>query len=376
MSGNLERVLVVGAGCAGSAAAILLARAGVHVDLVEQQSSVSALGSGITLQGNALRVLRELGVLDAVLDAGYSFDTLGLRTPGGDLIAEFPDFKIGGDDLPATHGMARQVLARILTDQAEACGAKLRLATTVVSLAVSDRSVDAALSDGTSARYDLVIGADGLQSAVRGMIGIDTAPEPVGMGIWRIFCERPASITRTDLSYGGACYIAGYCPTGEDSMYAYLVEDAQDRSHTSADEALTIFRGLAANYHGPWDDISALLVDPSRVHYTWFSSHVVDGGWNRGRVVLIGDAAHSCPPTLAQGAAMALEDASVLCELLLAADAIDQSTFDAFSARRLPRAKQVVQNSLQLCSWLLAHDQHADVPGLMAANAAFLTQPA
>ena len=71
------------------------------------------------------------------------------------------------------------------------------------------------------------------------------------MGIWRAFTRRPASITRTDLVYGGPCYIAGYCPTGEDSIYAYLVEDAQDRSGLSSEEQLEVMRGLAAQYYGP-----------------------------------------------------------------------------------------------------------------------------
>ena len=62
------------------------------------------------------------------------------------------------------------------------------------------------------------------------MIGITDEPRPTGMGIFRAFGPRPASVTRTDLYYGGPSYIAGYCPTSEDTLYAYLVEDARDRS--------------------------------------------------------------------------------------------------------------------------------------------------
>ena len=73
--------------------------------------------------------------------------------------------------------------------------------------------------------------------------------------------------------------------------------------------------------------------------------------WNRGRVVIIGEAAHSCPPTIAQGAAQACEDALVLSELLLARDAVDQELWDEFHARRLPRATEVVEASVQLGQW-------------------------
>ncbi len=91
--------------------------------------------------------------------------------------------------------------------------------------------------------------------------------------------------------------------------------------------------------------------------------------------MLIGDAAHTCPPTLAQGAAQALEDAAVLAELLLAADRLDQPLFDAFTRRRYERAKTVVDSSVQLGQWLL-DDVDGDVPGLMGRVSGLVSQPA
>ena len=134
-------------------------------------------------------------------------------------------------------------------------------------------------------------------------------------------------------------------------------------------------RSLSEAYHGPWDDIRALLDDPERVSYTWFETHVLDAPWNRGRAVVIGDAAHCCPPTLAQGAAQALEDAAVLAELLIALDAVDQSLWDSFHRRRFDRARTVVEASNQLCEWLTSHSQ-GDVPGLMRSVAELVGQPA
>jgi len=91
--------------------------------------------------------------------------------------------------------------------------------------------------------------------------------------------------------------------------------------------------------------------------------------------VLIGDAAHSCPPTLAQGGAQALEDAAVLAELLVSEPALGDGLWDAFTARRFERAKAVVDGSNQLCQWLLDHEQ-GDVPGLIARISALVSQPA
>jgi 2-polyprenyl-6-methoxyphenol hydroxylase-like FAD-dependent oxidoreductase len=222
----IRNVLVVGGGAAGAAAAILLAEGGVAVDLVDVKPDVAALGSGITLQGNALRILRELGVWEKIKLQGYAFDTLGIRAPdpAGTLVAELTDIRTGGPDLPATLGMYRPALARILIDRATEAGAKVRFGSCPQSLEQDGDSVLVRFRDDTSGRYDLVIGADGIRSWTRGQIGIDLEPQPVGMGIWRTFTRRPASVTRTDLIYGGPCYIAGYCPTGEDTLYAYLVE--------------------------------------------------------------------------------------------------------------------------------------------------------
>ena len=138
---------------------------------------------------------------------------------------------------------------------------------------------------------------------------------------------------------------------------------------------LAAMRDLAADYHGPWDEIRTSLTDPQTVNYTLFEALVVPAPWNRGRVVLVGDAAHACPPTLAQGGAQALEDAAVLTELLLSRAAPDDELWAAFTARRFDRAKTVVEASCQLGQWQLDHEQ-GDLPGLMATITALVSQPA
>ena len=373
----VRNVLVVGGGAAGAAAAILLAEGGVEVELIDIKPGLAAAGSGITLQGNALRVLRALGVWDQINRQGYAFDTLGLRAPdpAGTLIVELDDIRTGGPDLPATLGMYRPALARIMLDRAASAGVTIRFGTTCAALDQDGAGVAVTFADGSAGRYDLVVGADGIRSRTRRMLGVDLEPRSVGMGIWRAFTARPAGVTRTDLFYGGPSYIAGYCPTGPETLYAYVVEDAQDRTTLSPAGMLSVMRSLSEAYHGPWDDIRPTLTDPSRVNYTWFESHLLDAPWNRGRVVLIGDAAHACPPTLAQGAAQALEDAAVLAELLLARDSLDDSLWRAFADRRYGRARTVVEGSLQLCRWLLDHER-GDVPGLMARISHLLMQPA
>jgi len=375
----VDSVLIVGAGVAGCAAAILLAEAGVRVELIDQNPEVANRGSGITLQGNALRVFRQLGVWETLLEQGFAFNTVGFRAPDpqGTLMVEVPDARTGGPDLPATLGMPRPALASVLVDRAREVGVEVRLGRKYAGHDDNSSNVTAVFDDGSRSDYDLIIGADGVHSRVRAELGIDADITPIGMGIWRMFLPRPESIARTDLVYGGASYIAGYCPTSEDSLYAYLVQEASPTdAGLSHDAGVERFRELSEAYHGPWDDLRPFITTDRYLNYAVFESHVVDGPWNKGRVVIIGDAAHSCPPTLAQGAAQALEDAAVLAEILIAADVLTDATLGSFVDRRLPRVSAVVAASVQLCDWLIARTPDADVPGLMGRISHLVGEPA
>ncbi|MER6282344.1 FAD-dependent oxidoreductase [Streptomyces sviceus] len=362
-----RRVLVVGGGTSGNAVTVLLRRAGIDVDLVEARPDWNVRGSGITLQGNALRVLREIGVWDEVREHGFAFDSLGLTTPDGTVLHVGDVLRTGGDDLPATLGMQRPMLQRILADAVRASGATVRLGTTAEILSQDDTAVTVRLSDGTEGRYDLVVAADGLNSATRAAIGIDAKPEPTGMAIWRVPAPRPAGVVRSDLSHGGPCYIAGYTPTSKDTIYAYLVEAGRDRATIPPESYAREMRRLAEGYGGAWDEIRDSITDPAQVNYTCFDRMLVEGSWHRGRVVLVGDAAHCCPPTIAQGAAMALEDAWVLSRLLADDSAWDTDLLTRYYERRIDRVRTVVEASVLIGQWQLDGVQ-GDVPGLIDAT--------
>jgi 2-polyprenyl-6-methoxyphenol hydroxylase-like FAD-dependent oxidoreductase len=363
---HARSVLVVGGGASGNAVTILLRGAGITVDLIEASPDWhSSTGSGITLQGNALRVLRELGVWEQVSASGFAFGSVGMTAADGTVLFVAEDIQTGGPDLPATVGMQRPRLQQILSDAVRASGATVHLGVTAESLEQYGDGVSVRFSDGTEGRYDLVVAADGLNSATRAAIGITDKPEPTGMAIWRIAAPRPEGLERTDLAYGGPAYIAGYCPTSESTLYAYVVEPCRDRASIPQQSYADEMRALTQGYGGFWPEIVKHIDDPAKVNYTWFDRHLVEGAWHRGRVVLVGDAAHCCPPTLAQGAAMSLEDASVLCELLTTRDDWGDQLFTDYRDRRLPRVRMVVDASVQLGRWVLDGVHDADVPGLI-----------
>ena len=372
----VTNVLVVGAGSAGAATAALLAREGVAVDLAEIRPEVSALGSGITLHGNALRVLKHIGVLDEVIAAGYEFGTFGMLAPDAHAtrLANLYESRTGGPEVPAVLGMLRPDLARILVDKAVRVGARLRLGTACAGLTQSAGDVGVTFTDGSVGRYDLVIGADGARSSIRALLGLP-GPRPTGLGVWRALVPRPASVTQLELIYGGPAYTAICVPIDVSLAYAALVVPAVEAADLAPQQQLDSFRELAAAYHGPWDEFRHCLTDPGALNYTPVETQILDAPWNRGRVVLIGDAAHTAPPTMAQGAALALEDAAVLAELLIGGSAVDDGLWRAFSERRHPRVKWVIDASTQICQLLL--DGTSDgVPALMSQLNDLVSVPA
>ncbi|MFJ9562275.1 FAD-dependent monooxygenase [Streptomyces fuscichromogenes] len=354
----VNKVLVVGGGITGSVLCLALAQRGVEVELVEVSPQWFGVGHGITIQGNALKALRSVGVLDRVLDRAVPFDVMRLRRADGGLITELETPHTGGADLPSTAGALRSDLQNALCDAVYAHGVTVRLGLSVRALDQAAGHADVTFTDGSTGRYDLVVGADGINSAMRALIGITTRPRPVGMSIFRVVARRPAEMDCAEVYYGGPRYKAGYSPISDDQCYAYLLDENLDASLIGPRASLDLLRERGAGYGGTWGKILASLPDDTAVDYRWIEAVLVDEDWHRGRAMVIGDAAHACPPLIAQGAAMCMEDAVLLAELVTADEPADRA-LARFMARRLPRVRMVLDNSLRLADWEI----HPDTPG-------------
>jgi 2-polyprenyl-6-methoxyphenol hydroxylase-like FAD-dependent oxidoreductase len=371
-----RRVLVVGGGITGSTLALALAQRGVHVILVELRRELGGVGHGITLQGNALKAFHQAGILDELAEHGCAFDKLRLFRADGVQLMEMAAPPTGGPGLPPTMGALRARLADILARRVAEAGVDVRTGTTVTAIDDRGHEVAATLSDGTTETVDLLVGADGIRSSVRSMIGIEAQPHSVGMGIWRVVAQRPEAMDCSALYYGGPKYKAGYTPISDDLCYAFLLEGNLDRSFVGEHPHGKILKERGQGYGGVWGQVRDSLADDAIVNYQYIEAILVDDPWFRGRSIVIGDAAHACPPLIAQGAAMCAEDAVVLAEMLTGGGAIDE-VLPAFMARRLPRVRMVLENSLLMAEWEIHPDTPGADPGrLMGQTLGALCEPA
>jgi 2-polyprenyl-6-methoxyphenol hydroxylase-like FAD-dependent oxidoreductase len=348
MTSTASKVLIIGGGFSGMAAAIELCRQGVQVDVVEIDPGWRSYGAGISLGGATLRAFRKLGILDAFLEQGAATDGVEVFIPTGDKVASLPTPRIAGPDVPGGGGIMRPVLARILADATRAAGASVRLGCTFTHIEQDADGVDVTFNDGSQGRYDLVIGADGLYSKVRETLFPDApVPRYSGQGVWRAVLPRPAEVNSV-MMWMGPKVKTGLNPVSRDQMYLFVTEDRADNGFVDPARFLPMLKDLLSHFPAPlMRQVREQLSEDSQIIYRPLESLLVPAPWYRGRVVLIGDTVHATTPHAASGACIGIEDAIVLAEELGAGPDV-VSALERYQARRWERCRMVVQNSGRL----------------------------
>lgn len=354
---NHQSVLIIGGGIAGLTSAIALGRRGFALDLVEKDPQWSVYGVGILQQANVVRAVAELGIIDDYLDAGFGFNFVEVYRPDGALAARMPVQPLV-EGYPANVGIGRPALHKVLGDRARAAGADVRLGVTVDAIGDDGAKVAVRFSDGSTGEYDVVIGADGIYSKTRTMVFPEAArPGFVGQSVWRYNFQKPAGLDALRAYVGPVS--AGLVPLSDSLMYMFLTtaEPGNPRyAHDTLAESMR--RKLAAAPPGIAEYVDQ-ITDSDAVVYKPLEVHVIAGDWHKGRVILIGDAAHATTPHLGQGAGMAIEDSLVLAEELARAATVADA-FRTFQKRRYDRCKYIVDASLAICRSQLGEGPYVD----------------
>ena len=346
-----RNILIVGGGIGGLALAIGLGRAGMPCDLVEIKEDWAVYGVGLIQPGNALRAYRALGLMDLCLEKGFLYTKQRHYDASGDMMFEADMPRIEGLDIVGTCGIARPMLHDILTSQAMALGTRVRLGTSVDALHDDPDGIDVEFTDGTTGRYDLVVAADGIYSKMRHMVfGDGAACHFTGQGCWRFTTARPPEMTWSSAHHGPNK--AGLIPLSDRTMYIYMLSTEAENPWLPRERLPELMRERLHGYGGLVAEIAEEIRHPDDVVYRPLEVMLMPRPWHRGHVVVIGDAAHATTPHNAQGAAMAVEDAVVLSELLQHPGELEP-LLESFTERRFARCKLVVEASEQIGAWQL-----------------------
>ncbi|WP_290771029.1 FAD-dependent monooxygenase [Hoeflea sp.] len=369
MSALPDTALVVGGGIAGMSAAMRLMDAGAAVTLIDKDPEWSVYGAGITCSALTFRALCDLGLANELLSMGAPHNVVALHDlAGGSLLRTIPLPRLQGETMDAGGGIMRPDLHAIMSARVRSLGAEVRLGLTVDAVSQDADGVDVTFRDGTTGRFDLVVGADGLFSTMRDMV-LPNAPKPkfTGQACWRVMFDLPQEWQGVGAMFLSPTLKVGFTPCAPGRMYMYLLEHVPDNPWRDASEMPGILRNLLKDAGGKVAEFRDVIGADTPINYRPVESVLVDGDWYNGRVVLIGDTVHATTPHLASGAGMAVEDAIVLVEELGRHDT-QPDAFRAFMDRRLERAKMVVGNSLKLGELEMAGAPMQQQAALMQAS--------
>ena len=343
----IRNALIIGGGVGGMCAAIQLRKQGVDVTLVERNPDWAPDGAGITISGPTLRALREVGVLDEVLRLGGHWNAVDVCGPDGSVKVTVPVLPaLGAEDLPGAGGIMRPVLADILGHATQAAGATVLLGLTFESMVQDEAGVDVTFTDGSSGRYDLVIGADGVHSAVRKIVMPDfPGPKFTGQGSWRAVVPR---LRENSTIYMGRTTKAGMNPISATHCYLFVLDKREGMDFIDPAQWPEKLAELLEEFGGQVGDIRNALragsMPDAKVLYRPLAGHMINGPWHRGRIVLLGDTVHATTPHLASGAGIAIEGALVLAEELGRRHYLEGALL-AYAGRHYDRARLVVTAS-------------------------------
>ena len=346
---DARRVLIVGGGIAGATLAVALSRVGIASDLVELNGPPA--GSGIGLSASALRLLHRLDLAQDVVAKGHPMTKLVYCDPTGRTLVEIAYPAILPDGLPPHVTISRAALTEVLFGAARRCGTDVMEGTTLTGCTEGADAIVAHLSNGESRAYDLIVGADGAYSSVRAQVfGEHLKPRFMGQGVWRKIAPNETGLVEGRFLRRGTVKV-GVFPVSKEEIYIVMGDKLE--SPEWQDPALQHIRmlELLEGFDAPFlGSVRDGLATSDGVVYRPLTTFFLSEPWHRGRVALIGDAAHSTTPHLSAGGVMAVEDAWVLADELSEGTGLE-SALPSFMSRRLKRV-QYIQEKSELLSRL------------------------
>nr|H1ZZA4.1 RecName: Full=Aurachin C monooxygenase/isomerase [Stigmatella aurantiaca]CCD27744.1 FAD-dependent monooxygenase [Stigmatella aurantiaca Sg a15] len=337
-------VLIAGGGIGGLTLGVALRRAGIAFKIFERAPALLRVGAGISMQSNAMLAFRTLGVDTAVAAAGQEIQGGAILNPRGEEISSMPVSKasaeVGAPMITIHRGRLQDVLHQIVGDDNLVLGAK------VEGFRDGPDGLFVRLADGREFQGDLLVGADGLRSAVRAQLLKEPSPRYSGYTSWRGVCDVSEGVRRdyTSESWGPGMRF-GVVPIGEGQTYWFATATAPEGGVDHPDARTELLQRFSG-WHAP---IPQLIENTpsSAIMRTDIHDRVPIRQWVQGRAVLLGDAAHPMTPNMGQGGCQAVEDAVVLARCL-SLEAELPAALARYQAVRVERANDFVAGSYRI----------------------------
>jgi 2-polyprenyl-6-methoxyphenol hydroxylase-like FAD-dependent oxidoreductase len=331
------RVLIVGGGAAGLTLAALLERRGFSPVVVERRSRYDDPGRVLSLWPAGSRVLKGLGLFPAFLAIGLECTHYKVAAASGEVLHSYSLIPLAERYGPLVN-VYRPDLLELL--RGVVTPARLRLGVTVRDIAETRNGVVAMFDDGSSETFDVIVGCDGLRSSMRRLVFGDAPLSYSGMTGWGISCPAAFVPPREVIEYWGAGKFFGIYPA-RDRLCAFAGIRAPAGGPDPIDGRLARLRAEFREFGGLVPSVLASLDRPESIMHDDYMD-IRMGEWHRGRVVLIGDAAHAVLGTGGLGASLAMESAAVLADELCRTDSsCVQLAFEHYAARRRARINRV-----------------------------------
>lgn len=328
------KVLIVGAGIAGLLMYRELKKRHIAVDIIEKEPRLNAVGAGICLPGNAMHWFEQLGLKQAIVKKAHQVDEVRYETHERKLLASASLLQ----GVLNTQPFVALPRGELLTILADGILDEIQFGRSIAKISTRSGTENVHFNDGTVTQYNLVIGADGIDSKVR-ELSFNT-PELLDLNVtnWRFVVDMPTSDLAPSYLVGKTDAFMFY-PIGENKVYCYA-QAANDQIDGLFNDDKKNMLSIFDSYH---DSVKTAINKAEHIAHGRLKS-VESREVYQSHCVLIGDALHGCPPSLQQGVAQTLEDVVVLSRCLDMQNDI-QTALEQFKKSRLKDVSWVIDES-------------------------------
>ena len=344
--GRSERFAIVGAGIGGLTLSIAMQRKGFNVSIFENAPSLNPLGAGLALAANAVKGFAEIGIAEAVLEAGSVLKKLLIRDDKGRILAE-TDSEVISKKFNTVNNFTihRADLHEVLLKQ---IAGNVHLGKRCVDFKQTTRGVELIFQDGSTYDADYVIACDGIHSIFRKKLLPQSKLRYAGYTCWRAVIESaPQSVDMevTSETWGRGSRF-GIAPLNNGRLYWFACLNAKENDLAMRSYSVKDLLNRFGAFHSPVREILEHTRDKQLIWNDIVDFKPVDK-FAFGNIVLIGDAAHATTPNMGQGACLAIEDAVTLANSIADSRSVEEA-FVGFERKRLKRTTVVVNDSWKL----------------------------